>query len=183
MLMRTRLAGTTHTEMSRNDGAESPSASTRAAHLRTNEHQSRIRHRLGKMTSMDETFASVVPEKRRRDAVTLLAMMRDITGEEPVVDRGIIGFGTYHYRYASGHEGDAPAAAFAPRKAAMSIYLADGIAAHADALAQLGPHTSGVGCLYVKDLSLCDLDVLRGVIETSYQAVLDGLFANPAHEP
>jgi hypothetical protein len=118
---------------------------------------------------MDETFAEVTPATRRRDAVTLLAMMREITGEDPVVDRGIVGFGTYHYRYASGREGDAPAAAFAPRKAAMSIYLADGIAAHASALASLGPHTSGVGCLYVKDLEACDLAVLRGIIERSYR--------------
>lgn len=134
------------------------------------------------MTLMDETFAAVTPEKRRRDAVTLLAMMREITGEEPVVDRGIVGFGTYHYRYASGREGDAPAAAFAPRKAAMSIYLPDGIGAHADALAELGPHTSGVGCLYVKDLSACDLGVLRRIVETSYRTVIDGVFGNRARE-
>jgi len=131
---------------------------------------------------MDESFADVTPEKRRRDAVTLLAMMRDVTGEEPIVDRGIVGFGTYHYRYASGREGDAPAAAFAPRKAATSIYLPDGIGAHADELAQLGPHTSGVGCLYIKDLSACDTGVLRRIIETSYRAAKSGIFANPAHE-
>lgn len=131
---------------------------------------------------MDETFAEVTPAKRRRDAVTLLAMMRGITGEDPVVDRGIVGFGTYHYRYASGREGDAPAAAFSPRKAAMSIYLPDGIEAHATALAALGPHTSGVGCLYIKDLEACDLEVLRGVIERSYRTALAGIFANPARD-
>lgn len=129
---------------------------------------------------MDESFAEVTPEKRRRDAVTLLAMMRDITGEEPVVDRGIVGFGTYHYRYASGGEGDAPAAAFAPRKAATSIYLPDGIDAHAAELAQLGPHTSGVGCLYIKDLAACDADVLRRIIEASYRTASSGIFGNPA---
>jgi len=131
---------------------------------------------------MDESFSEVTPERRRRDAVTLLAMMREITGEEPVVDRGIVGFGTYHYRYASGREGDAPAAAFAPRKAAMSIYLPDGIGAHTEDLARLGPHTSGVGCLYVKDLSLCDLAVLRRIIERSYRTVIDGVFGNRAHD-
>lgn len=131
---------------------------------------------------MDETFAEVVPAKRRRDAVTLLAMMREITGEDPVVDRGIVGFGSYHYRYASGREGDAPAAAFSPRKAAMSIYLPDGIDAHAAALETLGPHTSGVGCLYVKDLEACDLGVLRGIIERSYRTAIAGITANPARE-
>jgi len=131
---------------------------------------------------LDETFADVTPAARRRDAVTLLAMMREITGTDPVVDRGIVGFGTYHYRYASGREGDAPAAAFAPRKAAMSIYLADGIDAHAEALAGLGPHTSGVGCLYIKDLEACDLGVLRGVIERSYRTAIAGITANPARE-
>ena len=98
---------------------------------------------------LQEFLAGVTPEKRRRDAQTLLALFREVTGEEPRLDRGMIGFGSYHYRYASGREGDAAAASFAPRTAATTIYLMDGVDAHADALARLGPHTTGVGCVYI----------------------------------
>jgi hypothetical protein len=69
----------------------------------------------------------VTPAKRRRDAQTLLGLMRRVTGAEPELHGSIIGFGTYHYRYDSGREGDGPAASFAPRKAATVVYLMDGI--------------------------------------------------------
>ncbi|WP_337026793.1 DUF1801 domain-containing protein [Microbacterium sp. LB16] len=107
------------------------------------------------------------PAVRRRDAETLTALMQDITGREPQTWGTIIGFGSCHYRYPTGTEGDSGLLGFAPRKAATTIYLFDGVAAHADALAQLGPHTTGVGCLYIKDLEQVDLDVLRGILERS----------------
>ena len=119
-------------------------------------------------TEVLELIASVTPAKRQRDAQTLLEMMMRVTGETPVVERSAIGFGRYHYRYASGHSGDCAAAGFAPRKAAMSIYFMDGLGRHEDALAQLGPHTHAVGCLYVKDLEACDLEVLEGMLRSSY---------------
>jgi hypothetical protein len=80
-----------------------------------------------------------------------------------------IGFGQYHYRYASGREGDAAAVGFAPRKPATTIYLLDGVGAHTESLSRLGPHTTGVGCLYVKDLAQVDLGVLEGIVDESYQ--------------
>ena len=107
------------------------------------------------------------PAIRRRDAETLTALLQEITGREPVVWGTIIGFGSVHYRYPTGTEGDSGVLGFAPRKAATTIYLFDGVDAHADALAQLGPHTTGVGCLYIKDLEQVDLDVLRGILERS----------------
>ena len=97
-------------------------------------------------------IAAVRPAKRQRDARTLLELMSRATGEQARRWGSIIGFGNYHYTYESGHEGNTCAAGFAPRKAATSIYLVDGIHQHQEALSRLGPHRTGVGCLYLSDL-------------------------------
>lgn len=107
------------------------------------------------------------PVARRRDAETLAALMQEVSGREPVARGTIIAFGSCHYRYLSGTEGDTGLLSFAPRKAATTIYLLDGIDAHAEALEKLGPHTTGVGCLYIKDLEQIDLGVLRGILARS----------------
>ncbi|HET6666637.1 MAG TPA: DUF1801 domain-containing protein, partial [Intrasporangium sp.] len=88
---------------------------------------------------------SVQSPLRRRDADTLIGLMQRVTGQEPRMWATIVGFGRYHYRYASGREGDAPAAGFAPRKAATTVYVMDGVDAYSDLLDRLGPHTTGVG--------------------------------------
>lgn len=120
---------------------------------------------------------------RRRDAETLLELMTRVTGERPHMwGPSIIGFGTYHYKYASGREGDAPAAAFSPRKAATTVYLADGVGAYPDQLARLGEHTTGVGCLYLKDLDKIDLAVLEQIIDSSYRTATSGVYGNRARE-
>ncbi|WP_374312804.1 DUF1801 domain-containing protein [Microbacterium sp.] len=116
-------------------------------------------------------IAGVTPEKRRRDAETMVAMMREITGREPELWGTIVGFGSCHYRYPTGTEGDVPIAAFAPRKQATTVYLLD---AGAHDFADLGPHTTGAGCLYLKDLEAVDTDILRDAIATDYRRVLDG---------
>lgn len=123
--------------------------------------------------SVQEHVAAVVPAKRRRDAETLIAMMGEITGREPVLwSGGIIGFGSYHYRYPTGTEGDAPLAGFAARKTSSTVYV-DRVADYAEALADLGPHTSSVVCLYIPDLEKVDLDVLRSVVTASFRRVVD----------
>ena len=114
------------------------------------------------------------PAVRRRDAETLTALLRDISGREPQTWGSIIGFGSCHYRYPTGTEGDSGILSFAPRKAATTIYLLDGEDAHAQALGALGPPTTGVGCLYIKDLDQVDLDVLRGILERSRAWVESG---------
>jgi hypothetical protein len=91
-------------------------------------------------------LGSVSSPRRRRDAATLAALMQAVTGVEPRMWATVVGFGQYHYHCESGREGDAPAAGFAPRKSASTIYVADGVGAHSDLLAKLGPHTAGVGC-------------------------------------
>lgn len=108
-------------------------------------------------------IAEVTPAVRRRDAETLVALMSEISGREPALWGTIIGFGSCHYLYPTGNEGEMPVLAFAPRKAASTIYL-DSADKHSVALAGLGPHTTRVACLYIKDLAKVDGQVLRGIL-------------------
>jgi hypothetical protein len=126
---------------------------------------------------------AVPAETRRRDARTLVELMERVTGLEPQMwGPSIVGFGSYHYRYPSGRQGDAPAAGFAARKAASTIYLPDGVGAHAGLLAELGPHTTGVGCLYVKDLAAVDLEVLETIVARSFATVTEADFGQRARD-
>jgi hypothetical protein len=124
----------------------------------------------------------VTPEKRRRDAENLLELMSRVTGETPQLWGSIIGFGQYHYKYPTGREGDAAAAGFAPRKAATTIYLLDGVGRYGAQLERLGPHTTGVGCLYIKDLDKIDLSVLENIIAESYRTLTDDTYMLRARE-
>ena len=103
-------------------------------------------------------------------------------GEQPRLWGSVTGFGQYHYKYNSGREGDAPAAGFSPRKAATSIYLLDGIGRYGDQLSQLGPHTTGVGCLYIKDLHKIDISVLEGIVTESYRTLTVDTYGLRARE-
>ena len=132
--------------------------------------------------AVERLLDRVVPAKRQRDARTMLAVMTRVTGQPPVVDRNAVGFGSYHYRYASGHEGTAAAAGFAPRRNALVVYVMDGVGAHADLLARLGPHTTGVGCIYVKDLTQIDLGVLEQIVTRSYATLTAGTYTLRARE-
>lgn len=110
---------------------------------------------------------------RRADAERMVEIMRDITGEEPVMwGPSIIGFGSYHYVYESGREGDAPAAGFSPRKANLVVYLMNNFTEqHADKLDDLGPHKSSKACLYLTKLDKVDEDILRFLIKDSYEMI------------
>lgn len=126
---------------------------------------------------------SVEHPVRRRDALTLLELMGRATGAEPrMFGASIVGYGEYHYRYASGHEGDAAAAGFSPRKAATTVYLNDGLGAHEELLSRLGPHTTGVGCLYLRDLERNDLGVLEEIVRRSFATLTSGTFGQRATE-
>jgi Domain of unknown function (DU1801) len=124
----------------------------------------------------------VTPEKRRRDAETLLELMTRVTGQSPRLWGSVVAFGQYHYKYASGREGDSAAAGFAPRKAATVIYLPDGVGRYDQRLRQLGPHTTGVGCLYIKDLDMIDLSVLEALIAESYRTLTADTYPLRARE-
>jgi len=114
-------------------------------------------------------LARVPDERRREDARRLCAMMQEITGEPPVLwGTSIIGFGTYHYRYASGREGDSPLASFSPRRQYQVIYLVGKFEhRHRSVLARLGRYRAGKGCLYVKRLDDVDHYALRELIDRS----------------
>ncbi|TFB97504.1 DUF1801 domain-containing protein [Cryobacterium adonitolivorans] len=129
-------------------------------------------------------FVDAVPgATRRRDAERLLELFGRITHEPARMWYStIIGFGSYHYRYDSGREGDAGAAGFSPRETSSTIYLPDGVGAHAEALATLGPHKTGLVCLYITDLTKVDLRVLEDIVTSSYLAVTAGVFASRAKE-
>ena len=133
-------------------------------------------------SDVERFLEGVTPARRQRDARTMLELMTRVTGQSPVVDRGMVGFGTYHYEYASGHQGTTSAAGFAPRKHALVVYVMDGVSAHEERLARLGPHTSGVGCIYIKDLDKVDLAELERIVATSYATVTEGTYRLRARE-
>ncbi|WAB84226.1 DUF1801 domain-containing protein [Microcella daejeonensis] len=121
-----------------------------------------------------EEFLATLDARRREEGEQLVELFRSATGAEPVMwGPSMIGFGQYAYRYASGHEGVWPRAAFSPRKAKLSLY---GLQTHPDAgaaLARLGPHTSGVDCVYVTRLATIDLAVLRELVLLSWATTAD----------
>jgi len=118
---------------------------------------------------VDEFLATLDP-RRSAEGSELVALFEEVTGAPAVMwGPSMIGFGTYAYRYASGHEGTWPRAGFSPRKAKLSLY---GLQTHPDApalLDRLGPHTTGVDCVYVTRLSQIDLDVLRELVVLSWE--------------
>jgi hypothetical protein len=120
-----------------------------------------------------EAFLAAVPsESRRRDARTALALLRRVTGLPPRMwGPSIVGFGSYHYRYESGREGDMCLAGFSPRATATVFYLLAGATGMGPLLARLGPHRMGKGCLYVARLEDVDLGVLERIVAGSVAAV------------
>lgn len=110
----------------------------------------------------------IADEQRRRDCLTILELMREVTGAEPNMwGDNIVGFGRHHYRYASGREGDWFLTGFSPRKQNLTLYLASGFDRHAELLQRLGKHSVGKACLYIKRLDQIDLPTLRELIERS----------------
>jgi Domain of unknown function (DU1801) len=109
--------------------------------------------------------AGLADERQRADSERLIALMSKVTGEPATMwGPSIIGFGSYHYRYASGREGDAPLVGFSPRKTALTLYASAGEDGRAELLARLGPHKVGKSCVYVKRLSDVDEQVLADLV-------------------
>ena len=124
--------------------------------------------------SVDDFLASVANKQRREDGLTLLDMMKGITGLEPEMwGPSIIGFGEYHYRYESGREGDMPLVGFSPRSKSLSLYVMPGFGEFDDLLSRLGKHRIGVSCLYINKLADVDADVLRELVIRSYEYMRD----------
>ncbi len=111
---------------------------------------------------------NVTDEKVRMDCDVLVQMMEKATGEKPVMwGPSIIGFGKYHYKYDSGHEGDICLTGFSPRKGNLSLYVLAGFEGQSGLLSTLGKHKAGKGCLYIKKLDDVNLDVLESLIKKS----------------
>ncbi|MGM8211246.1 DUF1801 domain-containing protein [Virgibacillus sp. W0430] len=115
-----------------------------------------------------EFIEAVEHPRKREDAYKLLDIFTETTGYEAKMwGSSIIGFGSYHYTYASGHEGDAPLVGFSPRKAKISLYFAVGDTNREALLRNFGKHTTGKACVYINKVADIDVDVLRKLIEQS----------------
>jgi len=116
-----------------------------------------------------ESFLDKIPDEQvRDDCKALIRLMKKVTGSAPKMwGPSIIGFGKYHYKYDSGHEGDSCITGFSPRKQNITLYLMSGFADHGDLLKKLGKHKTGKGCLYVKKLDDIDIDILESLIKQS----------------
>ena len=120
--------------------------------------------------SVIDFIESVESEKKKADAYQLLDIFEEVTGYKAKMwGPSIIGFGSYHYKYASGHEGDAPLAGFSPRKAKISLYLAYESEEREKMLENFGKHTTGKACIYVNKLADIDIQVLKELIEQSVE--------------
>ncbi|GIP55036.1 DUF1801 domain-containing protein [Paenibacillus vini] len=120
--------------------------------------------------SVIEFIENVEQPKKREDAYRLLDIFSETTGYPAKMwGPSIIGFGSYHYKYATGHEGDAPLVGFSPRKAKISLYFATGDTAREALLEQLGKHTAGKGCVYINKVADINEDILKELIQQSVQ--------------
>ncbi|UTN03847.1 DUF1801 domain-containing protein [Flavobacterium bizetiae] len=119
---------------------------------------------------VDFINAFVEDETKKKDAFELVKIMQEVSHFKPKMwGPSIIGFGSYHYKYASGHEGDAPLVAFSPRKAAISLYVYTAPEDRDELLAKLGKHKPSKGCIYVQKLADIDIDVLKNMIALSLE--------------
>jgi hypothetical protein len=119
-------------------------------------------------SSVEDFLNSVDDERKRQDSYAILELMRKVTKLEPKMwGDSIIGFGNYHYRYASGREGEWFLTGFSPRKRTLTLYIMSGFAEYDSLLADLGKYTTGVSCLYIKKLEDVNLKILRKLVTQS----------------
>lgn len=124
--------------------------------------------------SVIEFIEQVDHPKKREDAYQLLDIFTETTGfQAKMWGPSIIGFGSYHYKYASGHEGDAPLVGFSPRKAKISLYFAPGETKREQLLKEFGKHTTGKACVYINKVADIDVAVLKELIKESVAFLLE----------
>jgi len=118
--------------------------------------------------SVEEFISNINDDSRRHDCQVILQLMQEVTGMQPKLwGNSIVGFGSYHYRYASGREGDWFLAGFSPRKHDLTIYIMSGFERYNELLSGLGRFKTGKSCLYIKRLEDIDLDLLKQLITAS----------------
>lgn len=111
-------------------------------------------------------------QQKKEDSYQLISLMEQATGEKATMfGPTIIGFGKYHYKYDSGHEGEAPLLGFSPRKAAISLYVYSGCTNQDTLLLELGKYKIGKACIYIKKLSDINLDILQKLMDSSIQYI------------
>lgn len=119
-------------------------------------------------SSVNAFISSIENERRRRDADVLIQLMSKLTGELPRMwGPSIVGFGSYHYKYDSGHEGDSSMVSFSPRKQNLVVYIMPGFSDCAHLLEKLGKFKTGKSCLYINKLDDVDLSILSELIDDS----------------
>jgi hypothetical protein len=122
--------------------------------------------------SVEAFLDSLSDEKKKQDSYRILELMKQITGEEAQMwGDSIVGFGSYHYRYASGREGDWFLTGFSPRKQAITLYIMAGFEQYDHLMNQLGKYKTGKACLYVKKLEDIDIQALRELVKQSVEHV------------
>ena len=122
--------------------------------------------------SVEEFLVSVEDEVKRKDCYEIVKIMKQATKAEPKMwGSSIVGFGDYRYVYDSGREGDWFLTGFSPRKQNLTLYLMSGLGRYKDLLKNLGKHSTGKGCLYIKKLSDVDMKVLKQIVEESVKAM------------
>lgn len=120
--------------------------------------------------SVEEFLNTIADESRRRDCFAVLALMKAVTRAEPKMwGDSIVGFGSYHYKYASGHEGDWFLTGFSPRKRDLTLYIMAGFDRYGALLEKLGKFKTGKSCLYIKKLDDVDRQVLQELVRQSVQ--------------
>jgi hypothetical protein len=123
--------------------------------------------------SVEDFLNSVENERKRKDSFAILELMRKVTGEEPKMwGTSIVGFGSYKYKYASGHEGEAALTGFSPRKQNLMLYIMAGFDNFEALRAKLGKHKTGKACLYINKLDDVDIPTLRKLVKESYDHML-----------
>ncbi|MFX0030143.1 MAG: DUF1801 domain-containing protein [Candidatus Hermodarchaeota archaeon] len=119
-----------------------------------------------------EFLNNVENTRRREDSFEILKLMKEITQEEPVMwGNSIVGFGTYHYKYASGREADWLQIGFSPRKQYLTIYIMDGFDKYKELLTKLGKHKTGKSCLYINKLDDLSVPILKEIIIESVKYI------------
>jgi len=124
--------------------------------------------------SVDEFLESVLVPLMKQDSIKLLELFSTVTGLPPKMwGTSIVGFGSYHYRYASGHEGDAPLVGFSPRKNNLVLYLSYDLEKKEELLDKLGKHKIGKACLYIKKLENVNTTILKALIHDAFEHMKD----------
>lgn len=124
--------------------------------------------------SVENFLNSVEHDKRREDSFIVLELMQEVTGMEPIMwGDSIVGFGSYHYKYVTGREGDMPLVGFSPRKQSLTLYIMSGFDQYDTLMGRLGKYTTGKSCLYIKKIEDIDLAVLRALVKATVKHMVE----------